>query len=139
MAGRTEAAKSKAAGSDPILAAMKSELAREQQLLVLPGMQRPYFIQYRLEDLHSYEALANYGALIRETENRQRIVRVEVRVGDYTSDSSSSRGDGSLQLAPADIDSAALRYALWTATDEAYKGALRAYAAKQAALKQYQT
>jgi predicted Zn-dependent protease len=125
--------------TDPILAAMKAELTREQQLLVLPGMQRPYFMQYRLEDLHTYEAVANYGALARETENHERFVRVEVRVGDYTSDSSSARGDGTLALAPADNDSDALRFALWTATDEAYKSALRAYAAKQAALKQYQT
>ena len=118
---------------------MQEELARERALLVLPGMQKPYFIEYRLEDLHSYEAMANYGALTRETEGRQRVVRVEVRVGDYTTDSSSSRGDGTLELAPADNDSAALRFALWTATDTAYKAALRAYAAKQAALKQYQT
>ncbi|HEX4383996.1 MAG TPA: metallopeptidase TldD-related protein, partial [Myxococcales bacterium] len=118
---------------------MKAELAREQQLLVLPGMQRPYFMQYRLEDIHTYEAVANYGALTRETENRQRVVRVEVRVGSYTTDSSSARGEGSLELAPTDNDADALRFALWTATDEAYKSALRAYAAKQAALKQYQT
>ena len=63
-------------------------------------MQRPYFIQYRLEDVHSYEAVANYGALTRESENHQRAVRVEVRVGDYTDDSSSSRGDGAVELAP---------------------------------------
>ena len=125
--------------SDAMLNAMKEELTREQQLLVLPGMEKPYFIQYRLEDVHSYEAIANYGALTRETENHQRAVRVEVRVGDYTTDSSSSRGDGVVELAPTDNDSNALRFALWSATDEAYKNALRAYAAKQAALKQYQT
>lgn len=125
--------------SDPLLNAMKAELTREQQLLVLPGMQKPYFIQYRLEDIHTYEALANYGALTRENEAHQRIVRVDVRVGDYTNDSSSARGDGALELAPEDNDPSALRFALWTATDEAYKAALRSYAAKQAALKQYQT
>ena len=31
------------------------------------------------------------------------------------------------------------KFALWTATDEAYKNALRAYAAKLAALKQFQS
>ena len=128
-----------AADSDPLLNAMKEELTREQQLLVLPGMQRPYFIQYRLDDVQTYEAVANYGALTRESENHQRAVRVEVRVGDYTTDSSSSRGDGAVELAPTDNDSNALRFALWSATDEAYKNALRAYAAKQAALKQFQT
>lgn len=124
--------------SDPLLNAMKDELTREQQLLVLPGMQRPYFIQYRLEDAHTYELLANYGALVRESESHQRAVRVEVRVGDYTTDSSTAHGEGSVEFAATDNDPDALRFALWTATDAAYKGALRSLAAKQAALKQFQ-
>ncbi len=124
--------------TDPMLLAMQEELAREQAKLVLPGMQRPYFIQYRLEDIATFEAVANYGALTAENSGRQRVVRVEVRIGDYKSDSSSARGDGSLQLAPQDDDPTALRFALWTATDEAYKNALRAYATKQATLKKFE-
>ena len=127
------------ASADPLLAAMQQELQREQAQLVLPGMKRPYFMEYRLEDIASYEAAASYGALTSEHQSRQRVVRVEVRIGDYASDSSSSRGDGSLQLAPEDDDPAALKFALWTATDEAYKNALSAYAAKQASLKQFQS
>jgi len=125
--------------ADPLLTAMKDELAREQEKLILPGMQRPYFMEYRLEDIRSYDANANYGALTNENENHQRVVRVEVRIGDFAVDSSSARGDGSLQLAPGDDDPAALKFALWTATDEAYKNALRAYATKQASLKQFQS
>jgi TldD protein len=124
--------------SDPMLVAMQQELKREQEKLLLPGMQRPYFMEYRLEDIASYDAVANYGSLTSETNNRQRVVRVQVRIGSYTSDSSSARGEGSLALAPQDEDPAALKYALWTATDEAYKNALRAYSAKQATLKQFQ-
>ena len=123
---------------DPLLEAMQAELDREKAQLVLPGMQRPYFIEYRLEDVASYDLVANYGALTTEGETHQRAVRVEVRIGDYVTDSSSGRGNGSLALAPGDNDPAALRQALWTATDEAYKAALRAYSAKQAALKQFQ-
>jgi len=125
--------------NDPILVAMQQELAREKADLVLPGLQRPYFIQYRLEDIHTYDAVASYGALTKETEGHQRVVRVELRIGNYVSDSSSARGDGSLELAAVDNDPAALKYALWTATDDAYKNALRAYATKQAALKNFQT
>lgn len=128
----------KAASADPLLQAMQLELDREQDLLLLPGMQRPYFIEYRLDDFNTYEALASYGALTREDRNHQRVVRVTVRIGDYASDSSSSRGDGSVELAPEDNDPAALRYALWTTTDEAYKAALRAYATKQAQLKRFE-
>jgi TldD protein len=124
--------------SDPLLVAMQQELKREQEKLLLPGMQRPYFMEYRLEDIASYDAVANYGSLTSETNNHQRVVRVQVRIGSYTSDSSSARGDGSLALAPQDEDPAALKYALWTATDEAYKNALRAFSAKQATLKQFQ-
>ncbi|HZY61949.1 MAG TPA: metallopeptidase TldD-related protein [Edaphobacter sp.] len=125
--------------NDPTLQAMQTELNREKAQLVLPGMQRPYFIEYRLDDLDTYEAVANYGALTQESANHQRIVRVTVRVGDYAMDSSTSRGEGAIALAPRDNDPIALRYALWLATDTAYKNALRIYAAKQAALKQFQT
>jgi hypothetical protein len=125
--------------TDPLLTAMQQELTREQAQLVLPGMQRPYFMQFRLEDVQAYDAVANYGALTSETENHRRVVHVEVRIGDYTSDSSSAHGDGSLALAPGDDDPAALKYALWSATDDAYKSALHAYAAKQATLKNFQS
>jgi len=124
---------------DPILHAMRAELDREQAQLVLPGMQRPYFIQYRLDDYSTYELVANFGALVREENGHQRIVRVTVRIGNYTTDSSGSRGDGAAVLGPTDNNPEAIRYCLWTATDEAYKNALRAYTAKQAALKQFES
>jgi len=117
---------------------MQQELDREKALM-LPGMQRPYFIEYRLDDINTYEAVANYGALTQEVSNHQRIVRVTVRIGDYATDSSSTRGDGTIELAPTDDNPLALQYALWTATDAAYKNALRAFSAKQAALKQFQS
>lgn len=135
----SESAHAQKPGADPILQAMQVELDRERAGLFLPGMDRPYFIEYRLDDIVSYEAVANYGALSREEQNHQRVVRVTVRIGSYTADSSSSRGDGSVQLAPQEDNPEGLRYALWLATDEAYKTALRAYSAKQAALKQFES
>jgi hypothetical protein len=127
------------AKDDPVLRAMQTELDREQAQLVLPGMQRPYFIEYRLDDFATYQAAANFGALVREETGHQRIVRVTVRIGSYTTDSSSSRGEGSVALAPTDNNPQAIRTCLWNATDEAYKNALRAYSAKQAALKRFET
>ena len=124
---------------DPILRAMRAELDREQAQLVLPGMQRPYFIQYRLDDFSTYELVANFGALVREVTGHQRIVRVTVRIGNYAADSSGTRGDGAAVLGPTDNNPEAIRYCLWTATDEAYKNALRAYSTKQAALKQFES
>ena len=117
---------------------MQAELDREQAQLLLPGMQRPYFIEYHLDDFSTYEAVANYGALIREENGHQRIVRVTVRIGSYKTDSSGTRGDGSVQLAPTDNNPEAIRTCLWMATDEAYKNALRAYSTKEAALKRFE-
>ncbi len=125
--------------TDPMLKAMQAELDREKASLLLPGMQRPYFIEYRVEDIESYTAQASYGALTREQQERQTIVRVTVRIGNYASDNSGSRGEGNAQLGPEDNDPLALQYALWTATDEAYKSALSAYSSKQAALKRFQS
>ena len=118
---------------------MQAELGREQAQLVLPGMQRPYFIEYHLDDFATYEAVANYGALVREEAGHQRIVQVTVRIGSYATDSSSGRGEGIVALSPTDDNPEAIRYSLWIATDEAYKNALRAYSTKQAALKRFET
>jgi hypothetical protein len=112
---------------------------RSMSELQLPGFAKPFFIQYRIEDVDEYQTKAEFGASEGSEHPRQRVARVTVRVGDYTADSSGGRGDGSLQLAALDDDPIAMRSALWAATDTAYKNALAAYAQKQAALKQVQT
>ncbi len=105
----------------------------------MPGFAKPFFIQYRIEEIDDFETKAEFGASEGSSRAHQRVARVTVRVGDYKTDSSGGRGDGSLELAALDNDPIALRTALWTATDQAYKNALAAYAQKQAALKQVQT
>lgn len=124
---------------DPVLKAMLEELDRSKQQLQLQGFAKPYFIEYRIDDVTQYEANAGYGALTGERDLHRRIVRVSVRAGDYKLDSSGERGEGSLQIATVDDDPMALRYALWSATDAAYKAALNNYTTKQAALKSVQT
>jgi TldD protein len=123
---------------DPVLQAMQAELGRSKTLH-LASMQTPYFVEYRVEDVDEYSASADYGALTRRRAVHQRILRVTVRIGDYKTDSSTAQGNGTVQLAAVDDDVTALRYGLWSATDEAYKNALRGYSAKQAELKGFQT
>ncbi len=127
------------AEKDPVLKAMLEELDRSMSQLQLPGFAKPFFIQYRIEEVDEFETKAEYGASEGSSRNRDRVARVTVRMGDYKTDSSGDRGDGSLELAGLDDDPIALRSALWNATDEAYKAALAAYAQKQAELKQVQT
>jgi TldD protein len=127
------------AEKDPVLKAMLAEMDRNREQLQLKGFEKPFFIQYRIEDIEDYQTKADFGSTVGEEHRHQRLARVTVRVGDYKIDSSGSRGDGSVELAALDNDPLALRAGLWQATDQAYKGALSAYAHKQAQLKQVQT
>jgi TldD protein len=127
------------AEKDPLLKAMLTELDRSMGQLQLKGFEKPFFIQYRIEDVDDYETKAEFGASEGASHTHQRIARITVRVGDYKTDSSGGRGDGALQLAALDDDPVAVRSALWSGTDQAYKSALAAYAAKQSELKQVQT
>jgi len=127
------------AEKDPVLKAMLTELDRSMSQLQLKGFAKPLFIQYRIEEIDDFETKAEFGSSEGSNRAHQRVARVTVRVGDYKTDSSGGRGDGSLELAALDDDPVALRSALWTATDQAYKAALAAYAQKQAALKEVQT
>src|ERR1700744_1274998 len=76
------------AQKDPILSAMLVELDRSVSQLQLPGFQKPFFIQYRLEDVDAFETRAAFGATQGAARNHNRIARVTVLVGDYKTDSS---------------------------------------------------
>jgi TldD protein len=127
------------AEKDPVLKAMLQELDRSKNDLQLKGFEKPFFIQYRIEDLSMFDTRAEFGASEGSSRSHQRVARVTVRVGDYKTDSSGQRGDGAVQLTALDDDPIAIRSALWNATDQAYKNALSSYAQKQAELKNVQT
>lgn len=139
----------KGAGSAPdaaterVLAALKQELFRSMARLRLRGYEAPYFISYTLRDTEAYEIEGKYGAVFAEGHDRQRVIRVEVRVGSYDFDNTSaeeSDAEGELMVsmhevakdAPLDDDLDALRGVLWLLTDQKYKQALSAYARKRA-------
>jgi predicted Zn-dependent protease len=127
------------AEKDPVLKAMLEEMDRSKSELQLKDFAKPFFIQYRIEDVDNYETKAEYGASEGAQHSHGRVARIAVQVGDSKTDSSGGRGEGALQLAALDGDPIAVRSALWAATDQAYKTALSAYAQKQAALKEVQT
>ncbi|MGH9712299.1 MAG: metallopeptidase TldD-related protein [Candidatus Acidiferrales bacterium] len=123
--------------SDPLLRAMREELARSKAQLKMENVPPPYYIEYRLTDLDYYEAEAAFGALRQLQRSHARSVRVVVRVGDYKQDSYYGAGMGTVELAPLDNDSIALRRQLWLATDQAYKQASEALASKKAVLSRF--
>jgi TldD protein len=126
-----------AAASDPLLRAIKEELARSKAQLKMGDVAAPYYIEYRLSDVEQYDAEAAFGALRQNDRSHARSIRVVVRVGDYKQDSYYGPGLGVVNLAPVDNDERALRWQLWLATDQAYKQASQAFAAKKAALREF--
>ncbi len=134
---RQEDPKSNAtAATDPLLQAMRAELERSKAQLKMENVAAPYYIEYHLWDVEEYEAEAAFGALRVEQRSHARTVRVVVRVGDYKQDSHGP-GFAGVSLAPIDDDPIAVRWQLWLATDQAYKAAAEALAAKKAALRQF--
>src|SRR5258708_513463 len=133
-----------AADSDKTLAAMQDELDRSGQRLELtiPGTvepARPYYIQYRILDLDVRTIVAEFGALISSTSGRNRIMSVDVRVGNYNLDSSNFITDegftgflGSTGTVGIDRDYDSLRQDLWLASDQAFKAAVENLSKKQA-------
>ncbi len=133
-----------AADSDKTLPAMQDELerARTRLELTIPGTNqpaRPYFIQYRVLDLDVHTIVAEFGALVSSTSGRNRIMSVDVRVGDDNLDSSNFITDegfsgflGSTGTIGIDRDYDSLRQDLWLATDQAFKAAVENFSKKQA-------
>src|SRR4051812_10845048 len=100
----------------PILAAMQDELQRSLAGLRLQDAPPPYYIAYEMDDMVDTSVLARLGAIVDDASRRIRVLDVEVRVGDYSFDSSrfisGTRGSGfsgGRNVAPLDDDYDALR------------------------------
>jgi predicted Zn-dependent protease len=126
----------------PVLSAMSAELSRSSERLRLQGYEAPYFIAYQVKDVTRHELGGRYGAIFDDASRRDRNLYVDLRVGSYELDSSGGDepslllgGEGPSWYAPKDApldgDVAALRTALWLATDERYKEALSSYFRKK--------
>ncbi|MGE3841912.1 MAG: metallopeptidase TldD-related protein [Vicinamibacterales bacterium] len=126
----------------PVLSAMEDELKRSMEGLRLENEPAPYYISYEVADEWGMRASAQLGALVTNTTGRSRTLWVEVRVGDYSFDSSrfvtqtrgGGPGSGTVAVSlPLDDDYASLRRQIWLASDTAYKRAVTTFARKKAA------
>ena len=128
-----------AANGDPLLEALITELDRSKAQLKMDQVARPYYIEYRVNDVDEFQAEAAFGALRENERMHYRVLHVVVRIGDYKQDSYYNQGTGETNVLPLDDDPIALRHLIWLATDEAYKAAGQAYTEKLAALEQFST
>ncbi len=135
-------AQQKPDATDHTLQAMHDELDRSKTRMQIPGLEKPYFIEYRLLDLDVRTITASFGALVSSTTSHNRFMDVNIRVGSYNLDNSNFiSGEqfqgflGSAGQVGVDGDYESLRQDLWLATDQAYKSALDSLARKQGFLR----
>jgi TldD protein len=128
--------------NDQTLRAMHDEMERARTRLALPGVQKPFYVEYRLLDLDVRTVTASFGAVVSSSTTRSRFMSVDVRVGDYHLDSSNFVSEdgfqgflGSTGEVGIDRDYSSLRQDLWLATDQAYKAAVTQMSLKQAFLR----
>jgi predicted Zn-dependent protease len=136
------------AQQSPLVLAMQDEMKRSMSDLRMKDAPAPYYIAYEVQDRTVTDVSGRLGALIENPPRRMRVLRVEVRVGDYTFDSSrfvsqGFGGGGSLNgetaLVSLDDDYDAIRRDIWITTDEAYKRAVNTFARKRAAFQNRST
>ena len=128
--------------SDKTLHAMHDEMERSRKRLQLPGVEKPFYLEYRLLDLDVRTVTSSFGALMASSTTRNRFMSVDVRVGDYHLDSSNFVSEdgfqgflGSTGEVGIDRDYNSLRQDLWLATDQAYKQAVTQMSLKQSFLR----
>jgi hypothetical protein len=139
LLGLAGAPAAEAGKPDVVMQAMREELARSVAALQLQGLEKPYFISYRVDERRYQRASATFGSTETRAEWRRRTLNVEIRVGspalDNTNFLSGDSYDGGKDVdLPLDDDRTELRRQIWLATDRAYKDAVEALSKKRAAL-----
>jgi predicted Zn-dependent protease len=122
------------AASDPVLTAMQQELDRSLRNLKNTPTP-PYFLSYQLTDNRAIQIAASFGALTGSTDQKTRLLDLDLRVGDYALDNTHpiregvSFGDLSEQMErqkiPLEENPEALRVALWRETERKYRHAVQ--------------
>jgi predicted Zn-dependent protease len=127
---------------DQTLHAMHDEMERSRTRLQIEGVDKPYYVEYRLLDLDVKTITSSFGALIASNTNRNRFMSIDVRIGDYHLDSSNFITEDGFQgflgttgEVGIDRDYNSLRQDLWLSTDQAYKQAATQLSLKQAFLR----
>ncbi len=128
--------------NDSIFRALKEEMNRSMDGLKMGNLERPYYMEYYLEDGKHWALSASLGGLVFSNFRHARPYKVRIRVGSYHQDNSNfefSRPFGIVSgsglagsYLPIEDNYDALRRAFWLRTDYTYKQALEALSQKRA-------
>jgi len=124
---------------DKVFAAMKDEMSRSMKKLDMDKLGKPYFLSYHVGDGHQFSVTASFGAEERVSSYDYRRLKVDLRMGSPKFDNSNfapNMWEGynaeTDWYIPLEDDYDALRFAVWSATDKAYKKALENLSKKKA-------
>jgi TldD protein len=94
----------------------------------------PYYISYSIDEVQTQAVTGTFGAILGQNENTTAYLRVSLRTGSYSLDSSHELRGDSLRalrartqggsLAPLGESEEALAVILWRETDKAYRDAV---------------
>ncbi|PKL81168.1 MAG: hypothetical protein CVV25_00035 [Ignavibacteriae bacterium HGW-Ignavibacteriae-4] len=95
----------------------------------------PYYISYNITDIERISINSSFGNLMSNDSTSQRILDIDLRVGDYKFDnthiirgSSFNFGGGSgFEFLPLDNNANAIKNKIWYSTDKVYKEAIETY------------
>ncbi|MCO6439455.1 MAG: hypothetical protein J5J06_20390 [Phycisphaerae bacterium] len=143
QAGRAESIPA----SKNLMRALSDELQRSMTLQ-MEDLEKPYFIQYTVDDSVNFQIQAKYGDITSSEHDRSRTLYSSIRVGSYDLDNTNYaddsggffalfRGGGGVGRAalPLDDDYLAMRQAIWRASDAQYKDAVETLTKKRAYMK----
>ncbi len=131
--------------SKKLMRALADEITRSMNLQ-MEDLEKPYFIQYIVDDSLVYHIIANYGAITSSERRRSRDFYSQTRAGSYELDNTNfteesggffrffgGRGAGGGRASlPLDDDYTAIRQSIWWATDQDYKDAVETLTKKRA-------
>jgi len=132
---------------EQIFKAMQDELSRSMSSLKLDGLERPYYIEYRVEISNVRAIESTMGGVVDDTKSRRANLDVKVRIGDYQFDNTNFFDIGLGFFGSSDDEEVyqnrniaikpdynTVRRELWLATDAAYKREAEIYSKKVATL-----
>src|SRR6201993_3567948 len=69
--------------NDQTLHAMHDEMERNRARRQLPGVEKPFYLEYRLLDVDVRAVTPSFGNLVSSSTTRNRFMSVDARIGDY--------------------------------------------------------
>jgi predicted Zn-dependent protease len=120
-----------------LIKALSEELDYSMKNLATPDGMKPYFISYNITDEKDLYIGAELGAITSDNYSHDRILDVDVRVGDYQLDSTHKIRGGGMGFGRFMImgssgvsledDPMAIKQTVWLATDQEFKNAVETY------------